>query len=302
MAVQQDRNSVVSASGKRVVDVVDTGAEIGDMDEFGRNIALGSLDANSEGFSSDSLEIVGLCLCSNRELEVLDESVFVGSSFLDVDCVWGFGDGIVLESDVDGVLAVFGRAVVDGVRAVVIVDNLGGHVGVGSNYLDFEGVSSFAHVVAVAITGLDVELSGFCVVDVFETRTPDQRVGGVSSGLNGNIVRRVFDVVVVEGFLCVEDDVDLVVSGIDGLVVDGVGTILVIDDLGLDFVADGVINLGIDGVTSNVEGLSLVILGDDGEGREVGSVSSFQTGSKDIEFRRIGIAVTAVDGDVPWAS
>jgi len=302
MAIQKHRNLVVAWLRERVVDVVNSVGKVVDVDEFSRNRTLTSGDRNLESFSSDSLEIVGLGLGSDGELEVFNESVFVSGSFFDVDGVRGFGDGVVLEGDVDGVLAVFGRAVCDVVRAVVVVDDLGGNIAVGTDDLDFEGITSFAHFVAIAIAGLDVKEGGLGVVDIFETLSPDQRVGGVRSWLDGNVVGGVFDVVEVEGFLGVEDDIDLVVSGIDGLVVDCVGTIVVVDDLGGNFVTDGVEDLRIDWMSSSCEWLAFVVLGDDRESGEVGGVSSFQTGSKDVEFGRIGIGVASKNCDIPGAS
>jgi len=302
VTIQKNRNLVIARGRKGVVDVVNSGAEIVDMNEFGRNFALRSSDGNPESLSSDGLEVVGLGLGSDCELEVLNESVFVGGSFFDVDGVRRFGDGVVLEGDVDGVFAVFGGFVGDVVRTVVVVDDLGGNIGVRTDDLDFEGITSFAHVVAIAIAGLDVEEGGLGVVNIFETRSPDQRVGGVRSGFDGHIVRGVLDVVEEEGFLGVEDDVDSVVSGIDGLVVHRVGTIVVVDDLGRDFVSDRVKDLGVNGMSSLGEGLSLGILRDDGEGGGIGGISSFQTRSIDVEFGRIGVGIAAVDIDVPWAA
>jgi len=302
MAVQQHRNLVVSRMRKRVVDVVNSVAKVVDLDEFSRNSTLGSGDCDRKGFSSDSLEVVGLGLGSDGELEVLNESVFVGSSFFDVDGVRRFGDGVVPEGDVDGVFAVFVWAVCDVVGSVVVVDDFSGHISVGTNDLDFEGITSFAHVVAIAISGFDVEEGRLGVEDIFETLSPDQRVGGVRSGFDGNVVGGVLDVIEVEGFLGVEDDINLVVSGIDGLVVDSVGTILVVNDLGGNFITDRVEDLRIDWMSSSCEWLAFVVLGDNRESGKVGGVSSFQTGSEDVEFGRIRIGITAIDCDIPWAS
>jgi len=48
--------------------------------------------------------------------------------------------------------------------------------------------------------------------------------------------------------------------------------------------------------------LAFVILGDDGEGGQIGSVGAFETRSEHIEFGWIRIGVAAIDGDVPGAA
>jgi len=250
VTIEEDRNLIIARRRKRVVNIIDASGEIVDLDEFRRNIALRTFDSDLECFATDCLECVGFRLRSDGELEVLNESVLEGGTFFDHDSVWRFGDGIVLEGDIDSMLAVNGGGICDCVSSIIVIDDLGRNITIGTNDLDFEWITTFAHLVTVPVSGFDIEFGRLGIIDVFETRSPDERIGSICSRFDVDIVWRILDVIEVERLLGVKDTIDPVVSGIDGLVVDGVGTIVVIDDLGVDFVTDWIEDLGIDRVST----------------------------------------------------
>jgi len=272
------------------------------MDEFRGKLALRSGNGDTESFSSDSFESVGLGLGTDGELEVLDEGVFVSGTLLDIDSVWRLGDSVVLKGNIDSMLAVFGGIVIDGVGTIVVVCNVGGNIAVGTDDLDLEWITSFAHVVAITIASFDEEFGGFGIVNILETRTPNKRVGGIGSRLDWDVVRGILNVIVVESFLCVEDDVDLVVSRINRLVVDGVGTIVVVDDLGGNLGTLGIIDLGVDWMATLGKGLTFGVLGNDSEGGGICGVTTLEARTINVEFRWIRIGVAPVDVDIPWAA
>jgi len=81
-------------------------------------------DGYGESFSANSFEVVGLGLGSNSELKFLNESVFKGSSFLDVNGVRALCNGIVFQVNINCMFAMFKRIVCDGVSSVIIVFDL----------------------------------------------------------------------------------------------------------------------------------------------------------------------------------
>jgi len=175
VVVKEHRDLEVARSWKRIVDIIDAIAEVISIDEFGCNRAMGSFDVDMEGLASDSLEVVGLRLGADGEGELLDEGVLVGSAFLDVDGVGALSDGVVLEVDIDGVLASIDWGVGDVVGAIVVVDHFGRNISSWSHNLYFERIASFSHIVSIPVTSLDMEGGGLGIEDfAFDTWSPDQ--------------------------------------------------------------------------------------------------------------------------------
>jgi len=172
VVIEEDRQLIIARSGERVHDSVRAIRVIMDIDELRGHFTRRTIDHHFEGFSSDGFEGVGLGLGADVELEFIDEGVSIGGSFFDVDSVWGFRDGVVLESDVDSVFARVSGSVFDSVGPVVVIHERGGDISIGSLHLHFEGISSSSHIISVPVSGFDEERGGFRVINIFETRSP----------------------------------------------------------------------------------------------------------------------------------
>jgi len=201
VSIEANRNLVVTRSRKSIIDSVNTVSVILNINELGRELTVGSSDDTLELLTTNSFEVVRLGLGSNGKREFLKECELEGSTLLDVDSVWAVGNSVVLQVDVDSVFSSINRLIGDSVGTVVVINNLCRNVAGWSLDLNLEWITSFTHIISEPVSRFDVEDSGFGIVDIFETRSPDERVGSVSSGNNVNKVRTIFDVVVVERLL-----------------------------------------------------------------------------------------------------
>jgi len=194
--IKFDGNIVVTRGRERVVNSVRSIIEIFNFNVFRGNRSLRSSDCNIEGFTADGFELVGLGFGSDGELEFLDESVVEVGTFLDIDGIRAFGNRVVFQVGVDGVFAVISGMVGYSVSTIIVIDDIDWNITFRSSDLNFERITSASHIVSESVESFDVEDSRFGVISFFESGAINERVVGISSGNDGDIVRTVLDVIV----------------------------------------------------------------------------------------------------------
>jgi hypothetical protein len=207
----------LGASGKSILNEVSAVLLVGKLDGDG---ARGTLDGDLEGFTALAHVLVGLCASTDHKLVTFNEGSVVVSTFLDIDVVRAVSDGLVLEGDLDLVLASVVGLVVDGIGTITIVLNLNGNISVGTLYLDIEGIATMLDGVALGVASLDGEVGGQVVLNTFlDTRTIDLGLAGVGTLANFDVERRVFDVLIVlRSSRVLQANSDLVLADLGGLV------------------------------------------------------------------------------------
>jgi len=287
--IKFDRNVEIPGSRERVVNSVRAVVEVFSFDIFSGDRALRSGDGDIESFAADSFELVGLGLGANRELEFFDEGVFEVSAFFDVDGVRAVSNGIMFQVSIDGVFSVVSGMISDGVSSIIIINDFNRDIAAGAGDLNFEGISSAAHVVTEPVASFDVKDSGFSIIGFFKTRTIHKRMSSISSRNNGDIVRTVFDMVVEERMFGSEQDIDSVDTGFAGLIRNGISTVVVIDNFRGARILIGFSDFNFDGSTSMSKRNTFRVFGDDCEDSRISGVTTFNTRSINIELSRIRI-------------
>jgi len=279
-SIQLDIERVVSSVGQ------DEGAGVGTVEvvlcgDHGGG-AVGLMDGEGVKGKDDGVAILVSGLDDNGEVLVVGQRG-IGSG-QDTEGVGGIFDGLSFEVDfnLDGASLV-GR-VADGVGTIVVVDDFVGNVGfLGTSDLDDERIATITSGVAFVINGVDGELSGFVVEDLSVSDT-------ITGGIRSVGVARPFDLGVegsiLDGF-AMEVDIDGISSRFFDLVLDRVGTIAVVTDIGGDGLRTS--DFDLEGISSFLDGVAVGIDRVDGESKGMLGLSVGQTVAFGIRSAGVGV-------------
>ena len=231
----------------------------------------GALDLDVEVIAAKGLLLLPLVVGLDGEGEDAEAGVGGIGTFLALNLPGGVLDGLALEVHRDVVGSGLGGVELDIVGAVVVVLDVGVDVAMGAMDLDVEVIATVSSGLALGIDGVDGELAGLVIDEAVEGGTLGPRVGGIRGGLDVDLLGGVLDGLLVQG------GVDVVVTGVLGVVLHGVGTIVVVGDAGLKVLRAG--DLDLEGIAAIVAWLAIGVDGVDGEHRGLQGLTSLETGS-----------------------
>jgi len=170
---------------------------------------------------------------------------------------WCVLDMLVLNSHLDRHWTSFQGSIFNVVGSISIVDNLRDDSFIGAVDLDDEGVSSIGTRISVIIYGMDGETSGLVVPELLNSLTLGVRFCWVDRPFDMGVEWRVLNWGIVEG------DIDIVISGGLDLIFNGIGSVSVVVEMGMDLLrtCDG----DFEGISSGFDGVAISVDGMDGE-------------------------------------
>jgi len=168
-------------------------------------------------------------------------------------------NGFASELNIDFMGSVFGWVVDDIIGAISVVFDVNGDWTVGTNDFDFKGITTMVHVVAISVLGLDLEFSWQGVKGLMETRAIALGLVGIGSVNNVNSERTVSDVIIIHGNFGLQDHIHSVVTRVDGLVRNSIGSVVVVSHSDSTLSSIGSKNFNFDGVSTSVDLLTLGI-------------------------------------------
>jgi hypothetical protein len=230
--------------------------------------------------------------------------VVVISTLTDTDVVWAVGNRLALQANIDGVVTSILGSKVNSVGTIAVIEDFSRDITSGTFDLDVERITTSGSLIILGVSGFNGEVSGKVVLNtIFKGGSINLGLRGISTSTNVDVERRVLDVVEVDrssGVL--ESNNDVVVAGFSGLVLDRVGTIVVVGDFSRELSSVGLSNVDNEGVLFEGDGLVVRVAGIDGEVGRFSSVSALETRSLGEAFHGIGVSSGSRDVDVVWAA
>jgi len=246
------------------------------------NIGLGgTLDLDVKVITTEGLLVLPLVVGLDGEGEDAEAGVGGIGTFLAFHLPGGVLDGLTLKVDSEVVVAGFGGVEFYIVGTIVVVLDVRVDGSLGTVDGNIKVISTIGSGVAIGIDGMDGEFAWLVIDEAVEGGTLGPGVSSIGGRFDVHLLGGILDGLIVEG------GVDMVVSGLGGVVLYGVGTVLVVGDLGGQFL--GASNLDLERIATIVSGFAIGIDGMDGEHGRLEGLST-------LESRTLGPGVTSTSG------